>query len=196
MNAKELCPICGEGHVEMRVEGVESEYKGRKDLVPMHYKVCDACASDFAGSDESRLNKRAIIAFHKAVDGLLTGAEIRALREKYSMTQQQAARLFGGGPVAFSKYENDDVAHSDAMDALLRLVFASPEAFWTLAQQKGMTHELANPRTVRARVFKSAETNVIYISRTADVAPPSHISQSHRYAAYSAMPTEAKAWKQ
>ena len=139
MNSKELCPICGEGHVTAQVEMTESEYKGQKAMVPLHYQLCDVCHSDFAGAKEGKLNKRGIIAFRKSVDGLLTGDEICALRAKYKLTQAQAANLFGGGPVAFSKYENDDVAHSEAMDTLLRLVRRSESAFLELLIEKGMT---------------------------------------------------------
>ncbi|MCO4245814.1 type II toxin-antitoxin system MqsA family antitoxin, partial [Acidovorax facilis] len=78
------------------------------------------------------------MAFRKQVDGLLTGDEIAALRKQYKLKQAQAAQLFGGGPVAFSKYENDDVAQSEAMDTLLRLVRRSPEAFWALVEEKGL----------------------------------------------------------
>ena len=84
------------------------------------------------------------MAFRKRVDELLTGAEITALRKQYKLTQGQAARRFGGGPVAFSKYENDDVAHSESMDNLLRLVRLvrrSAEAFWQLMEEKSMSTE-------------------------------------------------------
>ena len=143
MNTKELCPICGEGYVTDHVDQVESEYKGHKTLLPLHYQLCDACHSDSAGAKESKLNKRAVLAFRKSVDGLLTGADILALRKRFGLTQTQAAQLFGGGPVAFSKYENDDVAHSEAMDSLLRLVRRSEAAYWELVAEKGMTAELA-----------------------------------------------------
>ena len=142
MDSRELCAICGEGHVTNHVDQVESEYNGQKALLPLHYQLCDTCHSDFAGAKEGKLNKRAIMAFRKSVDGLLTGAEICALREKYKLTQSQAAKLFGGGPVAFSKYENDDVSQSESMDSLLRLVRRSQIAFWELVDEKGMSAEL------------------------------------------------------
>lgn len=84
-----------------------------------------------------------MLAFRKSVDGLLTSTDILALRKRYGLTQTQAAQLFGGGPVAFSKYENDDVAHSEAMDSLLRLVRRSEVAYWELVAEKGMTAALA-----------------------------------------------------
>ncbi len=138
MDSKELCPLCGEGHVTAQVEQVENEYKGRKTLLPDHFKLCDHCGSDFAGAHEAKLNKRALMAWRKQVDGLLTGAEITALRRQYRLTQTQAAQLFGGGPVAFSKYENDDVAQSESMDTLLRLVRRSPAAFRALLEEKNI----------------------------------------------------------
>jgi HTH-type transcriptional regulator/antitoxin MqsA len=162
MNDKTLCPICGAGHVTDHVEQVEAEYKGHKAQVPSHYQQCDACGSDFAGAAEMRSNKRAVMAFRKQVDGLLSGAEIAALRERYKLNQKQAARLFGGGPVAFSKYENDDVAHSEAMDKLLRLVLRSEEAFWALVDQEGMTAELRPAKPAAQIVYaRKSSSNVI-----------------------------------
>ena len=146
MENKALCAICGEGHITAQVRAVETEYKGIKSLLPMHYQLCDTCTSDYAGMAESKLNKRIVMAFRKQVDGLLTGDEITALRKQYKITQAQAANLFGGGPVAFSKYENDDVAQSEAMDTLLRLVRRSPEAFWALVEEKGLQADFTQQR--------------------------------------------------
>jgi len=143
MSTQALCPLCGEGHVSAQVVQVENEYKGRRASLPQHFQVCDHCGSDFAGAAESKLNKRGLIAWRKQIDGLLSGAEIAALRQQCGITQSQAARLFGGGPVAFSKYENDDVAQSEAMDNLLRVVRRSRTAFAALVEEKGMKDELA-----------------------------------------------------
>ena len=45
--------------------------------------------------------------------------------------------------MAFRKYENDDVSQSESMDSLLRLVRRSEVACLELADEKGMTAELA-----------------------------------------------------
>jgi len=141
MDERAVCALCGEGHVTPQVRQVETEYKGTKALVPLHYQLCDTCTSDYAGAAESKLNKREVMAFRKQVDGLLTGEEITALRKQYKLTQAQAAKLFGGGPVAFTKYENDDVMQSEAMDTLLRLVRRCKDAFWALVEEKAMQAE-------------------------------------------------------
>lgn len=192
MNSQELCPICGEGHVTAAVQMVESEYKGHKANLPLHYKQCDTCTSDFAGMAESKLNKRVLMAFRKQVDALLTGDEIAALREQYHLTQAQAARLFGGGPVAFSKYENDDVAQSEAMDTLLRLVRRSPEAFWELVEEKGMQADFT-------REHAPARTNanvVSLVSARTDVVRPDPRYNSREFRRFTSETTEAMPCKQ
>ena len=158
MENQALCAICGEGHVTAQTRAVETEYKGTKTLLPMHYQLCDTCTSDYVGMAESKLNKRIVMAFRKQVDGLLTGDEITALRKQYQLTQAQAAKLFGGGPVAFSKYENDDVAQSESMDTLLRLIRRSPAAFWALVEEKGLQADFTQQREpVRADVQGSVK---------------------------------------
>lgn len=185
METKELCPICGEGHVTSHVEMVESEYKGQTKALALHYRLCDTCHADFAGAPESKLNKRGVMAFRKAVDGLLTGDEICAIRDKYKITQGQAARLFGGGPVAFSKYENDDVAQSESMDTLLRLVRRSTDAFWVLVDEKQMASEFTVEKS--AGVFPSSA--MVYQFRPMrDVSP-------HTEPAFQPYPAETRPWK-
>jgi HTH-type transcriptional regulator / antitoxin MqsA len=153
MDTLEKCSLCGIGHVSARSELVENDYKGTTAKLPLFFKACDHCMSDYSDASDAKENRRVLIAWHKEVDGLLRADEIANLRAAYGITQSQAARLFGGGPVAFSKYENNDVAQSESMDILLRLVRHSREAFDRLVAQRGMTAEISGaattPRTLR-----------------------------------------------
>lgn len=140
MTQHSICPICGEGHLQARTGTQQVEYKGQRGRIALHYSQCEQCGSEQAGAQDLRDNKRAMLAFRKKVDGLLAGAEIRALRERLGITQSEAARIFGGGPVAFAKYEADDVAQSEAMDRLLRLALAVPQAWEWLAHKARQEH--------------------------------------------------------
>lgn len=51
----------------------------------------------------------------------------RRARRTLGLSQEEAARLFGGGRNAFSKYERGEVAQSVAMDRLIRLCLSHPE---------------------------------------------------------------------
>lgn len=198
MDTKELCPICGEGHVTDQVDQFESEYKGQKATLPLHFQLCDTCHSDFAGTKESKLNKRAIMAFRKSVDGLLTGTEIVALRKQYGLTQDQAAKLFGGGPVAFSKYENDDVSQSESMDCLLRLVRRSEPAFWELVDEKGMTIELKPLTTAKAASPKAVRvqtTNIILMANYRQDSLHKSVKNTFAFSTETTSPVTTRQWK-
>ncbi len=141
-----VCPICEDGVLTLK-EGVnETVHKGVKGAVRFFYEECDACGSEQADAHLSLKNKRLMLAFRKQAEGLLTGDEVRAIREHLNLTQSVAARIFGGGPTAFSKYESDDVAQSVAMDKLLRVADAVPQAFRYLCDLAGHDAPAARPK--------------------------------------------------
>lgn len=136
--ANHICPICESGQLHARSEWIDVEHMGKHGRIESHFLACDGCGSEQAGTKEARDNKRAMTAFKKQAQGLLTGAEVLVLRKRWQLNQQDAARLFGGGPVAFSKYESDDVMQSDAMDKLLRVADQVPAALEKLKADAGV----------------------------------------------------------
>lgn len=133
------CPACGEGLLEERQERHTIEHGGVSGDVPLYLVVCSECGSELATAKEAKANKRAVVAFRKQAEGLLTGTEMREARRAMGLSQSMAATLFGGGQVAFSRYENDDVTQSEAMDGLVRLCLENPGNLGDLAQRKGVT---------------------------------------------------------
>jgi len=93
----------------------------------------------------------------KAKHATLTPLVIRAIREACGLSQKEAARVFGGGPKAFEKYESGEVAPSSAMTRLLVLAAKRPELF-----QKG---------SGRPTVSKTDATLLREIVRKSSVAP-------------------------
>lgn len=154
-----ICKICGDGHLAPRIKRNIVEYKGTRGELDAVYSVCDSCGSEQAASDQLRTNKRAMIKFRKVVDGLLIGNEVRAIREKLKLSQAVAALIFGGGPVAFSKYESDDVAQSEAMDKLIRLAAELPTAFEYLARQAGIEKAISMTQWETVQGLKPASTS-------------------------------------
>lgn len=134
------CPICDEGYLVAGLEKNAVEYRGVKRELPLLVSDCDTCGSETATADQVRQNKRVMVAFKKEVDGLLTGAEVRALRKSLNINQEEAARMFGGGPVAFSKYEKDDVVQSESMNKLLCVARKFPLVAVWLAKESGAAH--------------------------------------------------------
>ena len=134
-----LCPICEEGLLKVQNETSSVEYKGESGEVPFTFCVCESCGIETVRPQDAKSNKRAFLEYKKSVDGLLSYSEVKRIRNKYGVKQADACRLFGGGPNAFTKYEHSDVAQSEAMDSLLRLIDKNEYAFWDLVEIKGLS---------------------------------------------------------
>ena len=62
----------------------------------------------------------------------LAPSEIRAIRERLSLSQVEAGELIGGGPSSFTKYEAGTVKPAASVINLLRVLEANPAAIITL----------------------------------------------------------------
>lgn len=117
-----LCPVCEEGHLHEAHFAGDFKHGDRTIHVEgLECYRCDACGADPVFEEQIRRNHLKVADAKRKADGLLTGEEVRAIREKLGLSQSEAAELFGGGANAFSKYERGDVLQSKAMDRLLRL---------------------------------------------------------------------------
>ena len=135
-----VCDLCQEGTLEVK-QGLNSvTYKNNTRELETSFCECDVCGVEMTLPEQTRDNKRRMTSFKKEVDGLLTGFEVRALRERLGLTQADAAKVFGGGVVAFSKYENDDVSQSEAMDRLMRLAECFPQVLEKLKLDAGLSN--------------------------------------------------------
>lgn len=141
MESKNLCPICGEGQLTTNSAMETREFNGFSGDVTIHYSTCNECGCDTATDQDMKLNLRAMNAFKKKALGLLSGSEILEIRKKLGISQKEASTIFGGGPTAFTKYENDDVIQSIPMNNNIILAHKSLDAFSILCQRQGMKRE-------------------------------------------------------
>lgn len=126
-NQSNICPQCEKGHLTASVYADDFQHAGSPLRVEgLECYICDHCGADPVFADQIRRNHRRIADAKRCADKMLTGDDIRSLRDQLGLTQQDAAQLFGGGTNAFSKYERGDVIQSDAMDRLLKLTRLYP----------------------------------------------------------------------
>jgi HTH-type transcriptional regulator/antitoxin MqsA len=123
MNELNVCTICG-GALTLETRKAHFTYKERSLDLDQSGLYCQNCGEGFLSPTQSRSNDKALRAFRNKVDGLLTPDKIRAIRKHLNLSQTEAGRIFGGGPMAFSKYERGECAHSRALDIILRLLDA------------------------------------------------------------------------
>jgi HTH-type transcriptional regulator / antitoxin MqsA len=120
------CPACGEGHLHMRTYSLPVEHRGTAGEIRQHKWQCDHCKADLFDDACGKQNKRAWIRFQKEVEGVPTGEQIRTLRRALGLSSEMAGALLGGGPKAFSKYENEEIVPRGAMRTLVRYLLKYP----------------------------------------------------------------------
>lgn len=121
------CPICGVGTLKKQVGNETFEYKGETITVPNYvtYK-CGECGEAIVDKTTLKESGRILKDFQRKIDELLTGEEIKRIRKKLNLTQEEMAEILGGGPKGFAKYESGQVCQSKGMDNLLRILDAYP----------------------------------------------------------------------
>lgn len=155
------CPACGVGELHSHSETDSFEYAGSALTAEDYFSACNSCGTEIATPEDIRKGQRSRIHARKIHDKLLSGSEIKEFRKAYYLSQDVAANLFGGGKVAFSKYENNDVAQSEPMDSLLRLCIQNPFNLMLLATQKN----ISLPSELMSRIKDH------YIEQLVDIAP-------------------------
>lgn len=121
------CLNCGQGKLRHGIKDVPYEYKGHVTVVP---KVsgwhCPHCHEVEFDPGEGVRFAEAIKRIATEIDAV-EAAELARIRKKLKLTQQEAARLTGGGPNAFSRYERGKAKPLPAVTNLFRLLDHHPE---------------------------------------------------------------------
>ena len=152
-----ICPICESSRFDERHKAESFKYKSRIfELDAIEYSKCVKCVFELVTPRQLKKNESRIKDQYRRIDGLLTGEEIRKIREKYKLTQEAAAIIFGGGANAFSKYERGEVIQSTSMDRLLRSVREDERMFEIILEKSGFS---------KARTFaKKRSTGYVVVS--------------------------------
>ena len=136
MNKSRPCIVCDEGTLTERTYSDQFKHGTRSITVnELEGYLCNVCHIDLIFPPQIRRNHLKIVDAKRKHDGLLTGEEIKAIRKKLHLTQKKAAKIFGGGANAFSKYERGDIIQSEPMDKLLRVAADCPQARYRLLRQ-------------------------------------------------------------
>lgn len=136
---KELCGICGCESAEWISRDETITYKGTSITVP-EYRVlyCDLCEDGIVEPSSLKRAEQMLSELQHRVEHLLLPEEIRAIRKRLNLTQEEMAEICGGGVKAFARYENGTVIQSRAMDNLIRLIDHDPENLAFLRSDTGV----------------------------------------------------------
>ena len=110
---------------------------------------CDASDEAIHTGADMKVSDRMLNRLKARAEGLLAPDEIRRIRKKLGLTQEQAGELIGGGPRAFQKYETGDLLPSRAISSALALLDHDPSALNVLKGRRrpftAQAHDPARP---------------------------------------------------
>ena len=122
------CPICN-GKVEYKSELTTYTYKDHSIEIEQSGEYCTECKEAFLSPKDLKSTKLKIANFKREVDHFLTTHELKRIRKKLHITQQDASQIFGGGIRAFHKYETAEITQSKPLDILFRLIDSDKISF-------------------------------------------------------------------
>ena len=123
------CPMCDRVHdVELRKSIEIANIKGEDVECEEFYYKCSNCAEEESSFETGDMvNKNMLNAYdvYRRNHSLLTAKEIVSIREKYSLSQVDLARLLNWGEATISRYESKSI-QDEAYDNMLRLIKDNP----------------------------------------------------------------------
>jgi HTH-type transcriptional regulator/antitoxin MqsA len=131
----DACPTCGTMMKESR-GALHTPVNGEDVAVSdvPHFK-CAKCGEQVLTYTQARRFEEDAIALYRKKYGLLSGDQIRAIRERYSLTQLELARLLRLGPNTISRWESGRNVQTAALDVLVRLLRDLPGSLDYLRDQ-------------------------------------------------------------
>ena len=153
------CPTCETGKLVAATRDMPYTYKGRKMIIKaVKGQYCDnrKCREVVMNMDESIRTSREMLEFNKKVNAELSPIDLLTqVRQRLNITQQEAARVFGGGANAFSRYESGRTKPPVALVKLFQLLDRHPEFYKEIAgkderRAKGKSPHVSASRKRRA----------------------------------------------
>lgn len=133
-----LCPVCRQGHLHTVTYTQVFRPRGAEVAVELLASKCDVCGVQTTRASQHEENLGRLAARKPLYGHVLMGEEIVALRKRYGLTQQAAAKIFGKGKIAFSRYENEVTYPDDSTMLMLHMALEMPDSLKWLADRAGI----------------------------------------------------------
>jgi HTH-type transcriptional regulator/antitoxin MqsA len=123
------CPICGQ-IMKQHTGTYTYVWPEGSSLAESHFdnadwETCEQCDEEYlSGELVSRIEAQRYV-----VDGLLTPAEIKAVRERVGLSQVAMAKRLGVGEKTYARWETGLCVQNRSMDNLIRIADQDPDIF-------------------------------------------------------------------
>ncbi|MCK2056803.1 type II TA system antitoxin MqsA family protein [Methylobacterium sp. 37f] len=137
----EACQACEAIAVSERVEPCVVERSGKSLTIQDRRMVCAECGNvSYQGSQISE-HELAVANAIREMDGLLSAAELNAIRLKYRLRQADMEQILSTGPKTWTRWERGKVPQSKVADRYIRALARDPY----LARREMLAAGVANP---------------------------------------------------
>lgn len=129
-----LCTCCMEEHEVKVVKVIEATtFKGIKINYPAIYNYCDLAEEFYSSEDMLNTNNINMKNAYRKSMGLLSTDEIKQIRSKYGISQNDLCVVLGWGKKTITRYEGHAI-QDKAHDSILRKISIDPEWFLELLE--------------------------------------------------------------
>ncbi len=169
------CPSCEVGSLFPTSFVRTTHFRGEELHIPgFEAMECEKChersyTPEQLGRNRVRTSgaRRTVVDRQRKAENLLSGSDVLRIRERLRLTQAEAAKLFGGGVNAFSKYERDEVIQTYATDCLIRLAEIDPPFVLThlrrFAGQSELLHTATTSHITRSQDSMNYFVNAVFV---------------------------------
>ncbi len=139
-----FCLECGSDDVFHERGRVVVEIKGRRVTVEddchVRCRQCDSISYPGVMADE---HMTAVSARLRQEDGLLSVAELKEIRLRYGLLQEEMEALIGSGPKTWVRWERGRITPSPAYDRAIRRIAEDPRFLRRLMLERGIDNPTA-----------------------------------------------------
>lgn len=116
------CPNCDSITDTVVKKHIETyPVKGEKITLETDVRFCNKCGSSVYDKELDTATLKTVYAIYRQKHNLISPEELRAVREKYDLSQRSLGALLGWGEVTITRYENGSVP-DEVHNSVLRLI--------------------------------------------------------------------------
>jgi HTH-type transcriptional regulator/antitoxin MqsA len=171
MSSHRTCPICG-GSSKLVIEAREIKVGRWSATVDDEFMRCEKCGEETYLAGQMKATQERAARVIREREKILSPERVRAIRERYGLTQSQLERLLRVGPKTVVRWERGSVMPSAAINTLLKVLDNMPVVVADLAVENGVLLGASlPPSTIVVQVFPT--TSLTYsMWRSPPTLPP------------------------
>jgi HTH-type transcriptional regulator/antitoxin MqsA len=136
------CVVCGSLDVSTFERERILAVGGREIRIPGDIATkCASCGEEFYTGAQAREADRKVVEVRRLREGLLSGENVRKIRQALGMSQSSLEKALGIGAKTIVRWENGTSVQSRLMDSMLRLVAFNPDNLRLLARLRDATDD-------------------------------------------------------